>query len=231
MKRFLATPVALLLTLAVPAQALDLFESAKPQSTGHTCQSYAPILALAALSDPAFEISTFAELRQLETDFRSILTSISGGNTTTHTFWPKTMEQLTGGQYTIDLKYESDLVKYLGEMRDQTALSSDLGSLIGQLSGVPFATVMTSVFAFDGSAYKKGHIITVMGVKGSGVNSDTQLIAFNSAIKGQGGSVNQCAPGDQPGDHSYKAGVVASNSFIPKAFDSLGYLIMTVKRK
>lgn len=230
MKRILIAPLAFFIALAPAASALDLFESAKPQATSHTCQSYSPILALAALSDPAFQVGSFSELRTLELEFRRILKSVSGGNTTQHKYWPETMEQLTGGVYTLDLEYVPDLLDYIAKIRATTDMSNDVGSLIGQISGTPFQTVMTSVSSFDGSSYSTGHIITVLGVKGTGIDSNTQLIAFNSAIKGQNGSVNQCTTDHQPGDDRYTAGVVSSKSFLPKDFGG-SFLIMTVKKK
>lgn len=230
MRHFYFLPTALFFCLVSAASALELFESAKPQSTKDTCQSYAPILALAALSDPAFPIDDFSQLRVLEQEFRRILKEVSKGKTTHHIYWARTMEQLTGGVYTLDIKYEPDTVEYIRRLRNETTLSSDVSSLVGQRSGTPFKTTMTSVLAFDSSQYKFGHIITVLGVKGNGVNSQTQIIAFNSAIQADTGSVKQCPTDFQPGDVRYTAGVISSNSFVPKKFGD-GYLVMTLKRK
>lgn len=217
------------LAFASPAWAIDLYVGAMPQAQTNTCQSYASVLALAAQKDSAFPINTFAELRALEAEFRRILESLDSGTPYTHTNWPKAMEQLTAGIYTFELRYERDLVAWMTDVRNATTLSSDVAAAIATLTGSGFDAVLTSVVAIDESVYS-GHIVSVLGVAGSGISSDTQLIAFNSAIKGQGGSVNMCSPGDQPGDMRYQAGVVETASFRLREFGS-GYLLMRLKKK
>lgn len=216
---------AIALFAAGSAAALDLFQGVMPQAQTNTCQSYASVLALAAVQDPAFSVSTFDDLRALEANFRTILETMDNANPYLHTNWPAAMQQLTGGAYTFDLKYEPDLIHWLSKVRDATTISDDLGSLIAQASGGSIDTVLTSVTSLDGSNYGTGHIVTVMGVKGTGIDSNTDVIVFNSAIKGQGGSVNQCAPGNQPGDERYQAGVVETNSFQLRDWGA-GMLIM-----
>ncbi|WP_170347598.1 MULTISPECIES: hypothetical protein [Ruegeria] len=229
-KLHLTVATALSLLLSPAAQALDLYQGAKPQAQSNTCQSYASVLALAAVQDPAFPIETFEELRTLEADFRQILESMDNANPYLHSNWPKAMEQLTGGVYTFELKYEPDLLQWMADVRQNTTLSNDLGNLIATATGGAINTVLTSVSSMNGSNYSSGHIVTVMGLHGTGIDSDTQLIAFNSAIKGQGGSVNQCAAGNQPGDMRYTAGVVETDNFLLRNFPN-GMLVMQLKKK
>ncbi len=224
MKKFLTFSALLSVACASSAPALDLYEGAMPQAQTNTCQSYASVLALAAVNDPAFPVETFDELRTLEANFRSILNNMDQADPYSHANWPRAMEQLTGGAYTFEVRYEPDLIDWLSTVRNATTLSDDLSSLIATATGGPIDTVLTSVTSIDGSNYG-GHIVTVMGVLGTGIDSNTELVAFNSAIKGQGGSINQCSPGDQPGDHRYTAGVVATTSFQLREFPR-GMLIM-----
>ncbi|MEW8052646.1 MAG: hypothetical protein AB2809_19985 [Candidatus Thiodiazotropha sp.] len=213
---------------ATSSKAIDLFVDAVPQAQNNTCQSYASVLALAAKGDPAFPVSTFAELRQLEADFRAILESLDSGTPYTHTNWPKAMEQLTGGVYTFKIEYKEDIVAWMSNVREATTMSDNVSVAVSVLTGKGFDTVLTSVDAIDGSQYG-GHIVTILGVAGSGVNSETQLIAFNSAIKGHGGSVNMCSPGNQPGDKHYRAGVVETQNFQLRTFP--GFLLMRLQKK
>lgn len=231
MKHLFALVTACALSVTAPAKALDLYEGAKPQAQTNTCQSYASVLALAGAQDPTFPVETFDELRALEREFRSILEGLDGGNPYSHSNWPLAMQRLTVGAYTFELKYIPDLLDWMKTVRGATTLSDDLGSIIATLTGGPIDTVLTSVTSMDGLEYKGGHIVTVMGLLGSGMDSNTQLIAFNSAIKGNGGSVNQCAPGNQPGDNRYQAGVVQTNKFALKEFPGKGFLFMQLVRK
>mgnify|MGYP000341973833 CR=1 FL=1 len=88
---------------------------------------------------------------------------------------------------------------------------------------------LTSVTKLEDSSYP-GHIVTIVGVIGTGLNSNTKLIAFNSAIKSDSGSVNYCSTDNQPGDSQYKAGVITTNNFTLKTFDGLGFAILKLKK-
>lgn len=230
MKYLLALVTVCALSVAVPARALDLYQGAQPQAQTNTCQSYASVLSLAAAKDPAFPVETFDQLRVLEREFRSILEGLDNSNPYLHTNWPLAMQRLTGGAYTFELEYVPDLLDWMTTVRGATTLSDDLGKLIATVTGGPVDTVLTSVTSIDGSTYGTGHVVTVMGLLGSGIDSNTQLIAFNSAIKGNGGSVNQCEPGNQPGDTRYQAGVVQTNNFALRKFSGAGFLLMRLTR-
>lgn len=213
-----------------PAFAIDLYRGDKPQANQSTCQSYSAVLALAAKNDHRFPIEDFEQLRAMELEFRSILKNVSGGQTTSHEHWSKAMEELTGGLYTLKRDYEKDITEWMTIVRDRTTLSDDIDGLVAELTGGPIETVLTSVMSIDGSSYGSGHIVTVIAVVGSGLDSTTQLAVFNSAIKGSGGSVNECAPGNQPGDEEYKAGVVQTNEFRLKDFGN-GFALLMLEEK
>ena len=209
--------------------ALDLFKDTKPQSTGNTCQSYAAALALAAKGDPAFPISTFAELRNIEQQFRTY--AESHGNPLNHKTWDKAMSDLTSGKYTFERSYNhSDIVGWLSEAKSTTSVDSNVDLLLSQLSGSDFDVVLTSVNSLAGSSYGSGHIVAVLGVIGSGLDSNTQLVAFNSAIKGQTTSGVMCTPDSLPGDERYSAGIVSSSDFRLKGYPD-NYLIMRLVEK
>jgi hypothetical protein len=70
---------AVLHVLSTNAHAIDLYSDTVPQAQVDTCQSYAMVLALAAKGDPAFQITTFKEIRQGEADFRQTAANIPGG--------------------------------------------------------------------------------------------------------------------------------------------------------
>ena len=186
-KRFLyplACALFLLLWFAGSARAIDLYVGAQPQSTSKTCQSYASVLALAAVNDPRFEIKSFAQLRENERRFRAILTSLDPGGETKHNNWPKAMEQLTNGSYNFEVKYIADIVEWMAGTRDATTLSSNVDAAVAALTGNSFNTVLTSISKIDNSDYANGHIVTVLSVAGTGIDSETQLVLFNSALKG-----------------------------------------------
>lgn len=225
MKYFAATAFSISLWAATSAHSLDLYHDALPQAQTNTCQSYASVLALAAANDPAFSVDTFSELRTLEANFRSILESMDNADPYSHANWPAAMSQLTGGAYTFEIQYVPDLLDWLSMVQSHTTLSDDIDGLIATVTGGRIETVLTSVTSLDGSSYATGHIVTVMAVLGSGIDSTTELMVFNSALKGQGGTVNQCAPGNQPGDERYQAGIVESDSFQLRDWGS-GMLLM-----
>lgn len=231
--------VLVAVALSGPAVALDLFSDALPQSTGQTCQSYAAALALAAKGDPAFPINTFGELREIEAEFRRLVTAY--GNPYLHDNWPKAMSDLTGGKYTFSIdRNTTDIGDWMVRVRDATDIETDADLMIGQLTGTNFEMVLTSVYSLDGSDYSRidgngnrvgGHIIAVMGLLGSGIDSNTELVAFNSAIKGQGGSGVMCDDSFMATstDLKYQAGVITTNDFELKPFT--GYLFMKLVSK
>lgn len=224
--------IAASFSLAAPSAALDLYVDTLPQSTSQTCQSYSAMLALAARKDPALPIDTFDELRAHENEFRKILTQIDPNGVYAHTNWKLAMEKLTGGKYTLKIRYIPSITDWMTAVRDATTMSSDIGAFMSTLSGGRMDVVLTSVKTIDGSTYggsTGSHIITVLGLSGSGLNSATQLIAFNSAIKGQGSTANSCSTNGQPGDMRYKAGVVQTNNFTLTDFSGLGILVMTLE--
>ena len=141
------------------------------------------------------------------------------------------MERLTSNVYTLKRAYKDDITVWMQTVRNRTTLSDDIDAAIATLTGGPIETVLTSVHSINGSSYSEGHIVSVLALAGNGLNSATQLIAFNSAIKGQGGAINECAPGNQPGDYRYTAGVVQTNNFQLKFFDGSGYAILTLEEK
>ena len=212
-----------------PVTALDLFKDTKPQSTGKTCQSYAAALALAAKGDPEFPITTFTELRNIEQRFR--LYAESYGNALSHKTWNKAMSDLTGGKYTFDRSYNnSNIVGWLSDVKNATSIESETDLLLSQLSGSDFDVILTSVISLDGSDYATGHIVSVLGVIGSGIDSNTKLVAFNSAIKGEHTTGVMCKHDSLPGDEKYSAGIVSSSNFRLKGFPD-NYLFMRLVNK
>ena len=205
--------------------AIELFEDNKPQSTTDSCQSYSAVLALASINDPIFPINNFEELRAAELGFRTILESLPG-DPELHTNWPEAMKRFTSNRYTFKLEYVKELSDWVNRARSQTRSYSSLSNVIGSYS--QGEVVLTSVTGLAGSVYG-GHIVSVLGVSGTGMNSNTRVMAFNSAIKGQGDSINRCSPGDQPGDYLYKAGVIETKDFNFRDFGS-GFLFMTLER-
>lgn len=209
-------------------KAIDLYKDTVPQAQLDTCQSYSIILAIASKGDPSFPIANFAALRKAEEDFRSIANQIPGGPFG-HDALKQAVTKYTSGAFRLVVEYPgADIVQWISRVRALTTLESTADALVGKLNGTKFPVVLTSVTKLNQSTYD-GHIIAVLGVLGSGLNSDTQLLAFNSAIKGQGGSVNRCEPGTQPGDMRYQAGVVATNNFELKQW-SAKYVIMHIER-
>jgi hypothetical protein len=169
-------------------------------------------------------ITNFAALRKAEADFRTIANQTPGGPFG-HEALKQAVTKHTFGAYRLVTEYPgADIVQWISRVRALTTLEPTADALIGKLTGTKFPVALTSVTKFNQSTYD-GHIIAVLGVFGSGLNSNTQLLAFNSATKGQGGSVNRCEPGTQPGDMRYQAGVVATNNFELKQF-SAKYVIM-----
>lgn len=216
------------LSLLIPrtAAALDIFKDTVPQAQTNTCQSYSMVLAIALLGDPAMRIETFQELRAAEARFRDIL--IRNGSPYVHDNWIKSVEEYTGGSYTLRIETRSDIVGWMARVKELTTQTSTTDVLISQLTGKRFPVVLTSVTEFAGSAFASGHVITVLGIAGSGIDSSTQIVAFNSAIKGQN-TVNRCEPGQQPGDQRYAAGVISSNDYRLKDFS--GFRILRIVRK
>jgi hypothetical protein len=218
--------------LSTNGHAIDIYSDTVPQAQVDTCQSYAMVLALAAKGDPAFPITTFEEIRQGEADFRQIAAGIPGGPFG-HEALKQAVSNYTSGAYRLAVEYPgTDLVAWLSRVRALTTLDGSADALIGRLTGQKFPVVLTSVTRFGDSTYPR-HIMSILGLIGSGLNSNTQLLAFNSAIKGQGGSVNRCVSGTQPGDERYKAGVVSTNNFTLNEFNfgqGPKYVIMHLER-
>jgi hypothetical protein len=228
-KPILSIGIAALMSAMVPttSAALDLFKDTLPQAQSNTCQSYAIMLALAAKGDAAFPISTFADLRKAESDFRAIAEGLEGGPYG-HEALRHAVSQYTGGQYSLEIEsVTSGIVDWISRLRDLTTIQSSADVLVAQLTGTSFSVVLTSVTKFDDSNYGSGHIIAVLGVSGSGINSNTQIVAFNSAVKG-GGNINRCESGTQPGDMSYTAGVVSTNDYMLK--DYPGFRLMQLRK-
>lgn len=222
----LAVAVTIALSPAPHALALDLFEDIKPQATTQTCQSYAIMLALAALGDDAFPINNFEELRDAEKEFRAVAEGVSGGPYG-HDALKKAVSQYTSGAYDLVIETGiSDLPSYMQRVKELTRLTSTGDALIADLTGSDFVVVLSSFTRIATSNYATGHIVAILGVAGSGLDSSSQLLMFNSAIKGQGGSVNMCAPGDEPGDYKYQAGVVLTNDFELKSFPDFRLLYL-----
>jgi hypothetical protein len=220
-----ALAAAVVCTFAGEARAIDLYKDTVPQAQLDTCQSYSIMLALAAKGDAAFPIGNFATLRKAEADFRQIANGIQGGPFG-HEAMKQAVTNYTSGVYRLVVEYPAtDIVQWISRVRALTALDATADALIGKLTGTKFPVALTSVKKLNGSSYSTGHIVAVLGVYGSGLNSNTQLLAFNSAIKGQGGSVNRCEPGTQPGDMKYQAGVLATNNYELSVFSSK-YVIM-----
>jgi hypothetical protein len=228
-KSIVPAGIAVVMSTLVPSasSALDLFKDTLPQAQSNTCQSYAIMLALAAKGDAAFPINTFAELRKAESDFRDIAEGLEGGPYG-HEALRQAVSRYTGGQYSLEIETVTNgIVGLISRIRDLTTIQSSADVLIAQLTGTSFPVVLTSVTKFDDSNYRTGHIIAVLGVSGSGINSNTHIVAFNSALKG-GGNINRCEPGTQPGDMSYTAGVVSTNNYVLK--DYPGFRLMQLRK-
>ena len=191
--------------------SVDLYFDTKPQAETNTCQSYSSILSLAMKRDERFQIDTFEELRELEKSFSRILRETEG-SPYLHSKWPKAMEAITGGAYTFELKYETDIIRWMEYIAENTTQSNNIEEALSALQNNQRNTVLTSVTKLGESEYD-GHIITVLGMAGTGLDSTTRLIAFNSAIKGTSGAVYTCNAGNEPGDEKYQAGVIETNSF------------------
>ncbi len=218
------------LCLAYPSisYAIDLYADPKPQAQSDTCQSYALMLALAAQGDNAFPIKTFSELRKSEADFRAVAAGFPGGPFG-HDALRRAVAAYTGGAYSLEIEdVGNDITKWMSRVRQLTLQKTTLGIFLDQLTGQNFPVILTSVTQFDESSYAGGHIMAVLGLAGSGLDSSTRIIAFNSAIQG-GGSINQCEAGTQPGDMRYKAGVVSTNTFQLKSYP--GFRILHLQRK
>jgi hypothetical protein len=166
--------------------------------------------------------------RKAEADFRKIASETPGGPFG-HDALKQAVTKYTAGAYRLVVEYPgSDIVQWVSRVRALTTLDASADALIGKLTGTKFPVALTSVTNLNQSPYN-GHIVAVLGVFGSGLNSNTQLLTFNSAIKGQGGTVNRCESGTQPGDMRYQAGVVATNNFELKLFSGK-YVIMHLER-
>jgi hypothetical protein len=215
-------------------KAIDLYKDTVPQAQLDTCQSYSIVLALAAQGDPAFPIANFAALRRAEADFRRIANETPGGPFG-HDALKQAVTKYASGAYRLVVEYPgSDIIQWVSRVRALTTLEASADAVLGKLTGTKFPVALTSVTKLNQSTYG-GHIVALLGVFGSGVDSNTQLLTFNSAIKGQGGSVNRCEPGTQPGDMRYQAGVVATNNFTLRQFSagsasSESYVIMHLEK-
>ncbi|RVH37813.1 hypothetical protein [Sinorhizobium meliloti] len=227
--RALMLSVVAFLAMVTSASSIDLFSDTIPQGQTNTCQSYAVMLALAAQGDSAFPIATFKELRQAEAQFRAIAERVPGGPFS-HEALRVAVEQYTGGKYSLKIEtVNGDIADWMARVRELTRIETTYDLLIAQLTGTSFPVVLTSMTKFGSSTYGSGHIMVILGVAGNGLNSNTQVLAFNSAIKGTGGSVNRCEPGIQPGDLRYTAGVVATNDYTLKGFPQYRLLYLTLK--
>ena len=231
-------PILILAMVVVrPAIAIDLFSDTKPQSTGKTCQSYAAALALAAKGDPSFPIETFSQLRDVEQEFRKLASKTVDGkkrNPYDHQNWVLAMSELTSGKYTFERSYnKTNIVDWLAAVNIATTIDSDIDLLLARISGTSFDVALTSVWSLEDSSYSTGHIITVLGVIGSGIDSNTEIVAFNSAIKGEQVDGVMCTPDTLPGDERYSAGVVTTNNYVLKGFpkESTNYLFMRLVEK
>jgi hypothetical protein len=216
----------LALLCAHPVLALDLFKDTLPQADTKSCQSYSMALALNQLGDPEYKFDTFQALRDAEGKFLDILTA--KGDQFNHNNWVKAVEEFTQDAYTLKIETHPDLVAWMGRVKELTSQTSTTDVLLSQITGNDFPVVLTSVTNFAGSSYKDGHIIAVLGIAGSGLDSTTEIVAFNGGIKGQN-NVNRCEAGQQPGDLKYSAGVVSSNSFALKDFQ--GFRILRIVPK
>ncbi len=216
------------------SSAIDLFADPYPQSTTKTCQSYSLALALAALGDPAIPIRSFEELRTAEKQIRDILKHQPNGPLS-HESWKTGVPIFTSNRYRLKIEtFGSDYVKWINRVKELTVLTSTGDALIASLTGQSFPVVLTSVSVIESSTYDSGHIISILGVAGSGLNSSTKIVAFNSAIKGLGGAINMCVDGSslgsEPGDQIYTAGVFETNDFKLKSFSPGGYRLLYLQR-
>ena len=209
------------------AKAIDLFADPQPQAQKNTCQSYAIMLALAAQGDPNFPINNFSELRSAETSFRQVSEQVPGGPYG-HEALKTAISQYTQGKYVLKIENFPDIVGWTTRVKALTNLKSSVDVLIAQLTGKHFPVLLTSVMKFGNSNYPDGHIFSVLGLAGSGLNSNTEIVAFNSAIKG-GGAINRCEPGTQPGDMRYTAGVVSTNDYQLKSYGGTYRILYLVK--
>ena len=144
------------------------------------------------------------------------------------------MSELTSGKYTFERNYNNtNVVDWLAAVNAVTTIDSDIDLLLSRMSGTNFEVALTSVESLGGSTYSTGHIVTVLGVIGSGIDSNTKIVAFNSAIKGEDVDGIMCTPDTLPGDERYSAGVVTTSNYILKGFpkESSNYLFMLLVEK
>ena len=147
-----------------------------------------------------------------------------------HEVWKKTLEQYTGWQYTLEREYVSDIHNWKRRVAEITQNNSGILEIVnGQ------KLVMTSVSSIEGSTYRTGHIVTILGTDFTDKSSASKTIFFNGAIKvgkvrGEEISEIMCRPRDLSASKRYSAGVFSTNQFDLK-FYGTGYLILYLKKK
>ena len=211
---------------------INVFEAIKPQARNNTCQAQSLIFALALENDRAFPVTTANELRTLELDLRKLIDHIATKNNQSiysHEVWSQAILQYTSGKYSLKRKYINDIVSW------NQKVASITGNNISKIDAVTITalrtkkSVMTSIEYFNGSTYKTGHIVNLLGINASGLSSPNYALFFNGAIKSANGSKHTCTTKDLPTDYTYSAAVVGTDKYILKRYNT-GFLVMWLEK-
>lgn len=204
------------------------------QATGSTCQSYALSVALAFKRDPAFKLDTASDLRNAENAIRAAIVKASNGATSiSHDHIKAGFDAYTGGRYKL-------------VMRDVKL--SEIGSTVGQRSGLtsaavlPAATVfsaniikdvvLTSATKINNDAYGQGHIFTVLGVDGP-PNSAQRMLVLNSGVKIKDTTRNSCEGNlpDDPGKYTALLSWIPFSAIAFREFTPGSARVWTIDKK
>jgi hypothetical protein len=214
---------AILLTSTAHADPGFVVTSTTGQANFSSCQSYALAVALAFKRDPAFPITTWAELRKTELGIRGKIEAVRNARD------PKSdvnHDDISAGF----LNYTAAKHRLVRSTADLTALGQAVASRSGvsTAASVPAsfllgATVkdvlLSSATQIEGYSYKSGHIFTILGVDGP-PNSDQRYLVLNSAAKKGAQTVVTCQDGlpDDPGPYQASLAWVKVTDITLKAF-------------
>lgn len=209
---------------------ISIIVSPSPQAKHNTCQSYALAYALSSVSGSQYNIQTAAQLRVLELDLRNKINSIAknrGKSPLNHSVWTEAVEAYTSNKFRLVRKEFPDIISLMGKAAEITGVSNaeTLGPVFASIAVKK--PVLTSVTAIDGDTYD-GHIISILGISGGGMNSQARILALNPAIKTPSTYKNACDPGDMPGDYKYSAAATLTSHFTLKPFDGK-FMLMWVE--
>jgi hypothetical protein len=176
------------------------------QATTQSCQSYVLALALAFKNDPAFRISTAADLRKAETDIREAIVARAAGADVNHDHVKKGFEDYTAGKYVLRIR-DVDTAQLVDLSSQRTGVTSaSQVPLNFLLRSVVKDVAISSATKIGSDSYANGHIFTILGVDGP-PNSNQRVLLLNSAVKSGGTTRNACTPGlpDSPGPYTASA--------------------------